>query len=286
MGITTRVTTVYADEPKTPDFTICVLLYGDHLDLAKRCIEPILQLPKKRIELRIGCNAIGPATQDWLDTIFDIKAEDCHSAIRYSTQSNIGKYPMMRNMFHDPNHPIHSPYIMWFDDDSYITTPTNEWLNSVGSQLALHPMCGCIMGTTYAGNQTKWIQMQPWYKGRGFHEAGTYANPIPVMPWFAVGGFWAIRPALIQKLDWPPKNIIHRGGDVMLGEALYQHNIVAQNFYQGVVINADKDGNAHKAPRRGMDPLSVGIDYEPPLTVALHIATKDIDPKLLDYPGL
>ena len=51
-------------------FTVCVLCYGDHVDLAKRCIDSIVKtVDLNHIDLRIGGNKLGSATMDYLQTV-------------------------------------------------------------------------------------------------------------------------------------------------------------------------------------------------------------------------
>jgi hypothetical protein len=291
------VSSVIRQGSSPPEFTICVLLYGENLELAKRCLNSIVQLPDPgRVELRIGMNEVGPATNEFVQALFASENQRGRTVLLYQSTSNRGKYPVMRDMFHDAITPICSPYVMWFDDDSYIKTPTRFWLDRVSAQMQTADMCGTLMSATLAGNQHLWIQLQPWYNGKPISQLGL-GRAVPkstsiarglryYVPQFAVGGWWTIRTKALKKLDWPPPNIIHRGGDFMLGEALRQHDARLVEFSEGVAINADLEGQNHKSPRRGLDPTPVGIDYQPTLTEALHLATKEIPPELLDYPGL
>jgi GT2 family glycosyltransferase len=276
-----------------PTFTICVLLYGDNLPLAERCLNSIVALPDLvRCELRIGMNDCSPDTHDFVGTLFKEENEKGRNVLLYNSTTNRGKYPVARWMFHDPTNPVRGPFIMWFDDDSYITTPTKEWLDGVEAAMNGADMCGVVMRAALAGNQHLWIQMQPWYNGKPLCKGWPASSPNPMLangyfvPGFAVGGWWTVRTNIVNKLDWPPPNIIHRGGDFMFGEALRQNDMKLVNYADGVAVNASLEGASHKATRRGWDPLPVGIDYEPPLTVRLHEATKEIEPAMLDYPGL
>lgn len=258
-----------------PTFTICTLLYGEYPQLAARCLESILSLPDtNRWELRIGMNAVCEETRQYVNRLFQESENTGWRLIKYDSQENICKYPMMRWMFNDHS-TINSPYIMWFDDDSYIKTPTAEWLDSVERTMFECDMCGQPLTCQLQGNQEQWIRMQSWYKGKEVQQPTT----------FVAGGWWTIITDVIKKLMWPPVNIIHRGGDQMLGEALYQNGFKIKHFTDGLGINT-KDGKYGTSERRGLDPLPVGIDYEPQLTTVLHDATRSIKPEMLDYPGL
>jgi hypothetical protein len=269
-----------------PIFTIAVLLYGDHLPLAIRCLRSIIDLPdQEKWELRIGLNDVCCQTRDYVNRLFDSQDKLGCRILLYDSTKNRGKYPVMRWMLHDSCNRVRAPYIMWFDDDSYIATPSGEWLNTAERAMHNADMCGQMMTTALVGNQHLWIRVQPWFAGKDLVKL----KNAYVVPQFAVGGWWIIRTDVLNLLDWPPPNIVHFGGDYMLGEALRQNDYRLKNFREGVVINADFTDKDASAPRRGWtDRLhyTCGYDYEPPLTVMLHDATRNIPPEMLDYPGL
>jgi GT2 family glycosyltransferase len=257
-----------------PTFTIAVLLYGDYLPLAQRCIDSILKLPNPTFwELRIGMNAVSAETYDYVNRLFMTQNERQQRISLYNSVQNIGKYKMMRRILYDEE-PAATPYFMWFDDDSYLTTADPNWLNSIEAVLKHASMCGSIRTTPMLGGQAAWVEVQPWYRGKPLVERDgrKWADR------FAVGGWWTIHTRLLHTLDWPPKNIVHLGGDYMLGEALRQNGYTLAQCERGVRIN--------DAKRRGVTKGLCGIDYSPPLTMVLHRATSSIPPKLLDYPGL
>jgi hypothetical protein len=154
--------------------------------------------------------------------------------------------------------------------------PMGIWLdaviNTMGSNMF---MCGQLLTCALQGDQDKWIRMQPWYAGK------TPANPTT----FVAGGWFTIEITAIEKLDWPPTNIIHRGGDQMLGEACRQNDFELCSFTAGLGINSD-DGQYGTAKRRGWNPLPVGVKYNPSLTQTIHDATQSIPLELLDYPNI
>lgn len=257
-----------------PTATICILLYGDFLQYAQRCLSSILALPSfKDIELRIGMNDAGQPTSNYVRDLVR-----SHTNILYlASDTNIGKYPLMRKMFHEL--PINSPYIMWFDDDSYIKTPTQDWLNNISHLMTRASVCGQIMYCYYENNQHYWITQQPWYKGKPIEQR----NNGYLMNGFPVGGWWCARTQLLKDLDWPPKNLYHRGGDMLFGEALRQANIAPVNYHEGVAINASLETSMDtSAKRRGLNPPVTGRDYNPPLTLVMHDATKNINSNVLE----
>lgn len=278
-----------------PIFTICVLLYGDYPELAKRCLNSLLPFPDNPLcELRIGMNAVGKETREFVDTYCNFHNSCSVNTSLYADNENNGKYPMMRRMLNQD--PVFSPYVIWFDDDSYVISPTNIYykrlydvmeMNYASRQKRL--MTGHLRYINLRGNQEEWIKDQPWYKDKQLQDIpadlSSTLKRIVQIKHFSVGGWWCISTECLKQLDWPPTNITHRGGDYMLGEAMRQNDFAIINYEAGVKINAGGDGNAHTSPRRGLDPLPIGIDYSPQLTTILHRATSNIDPVLLDQPN-
>jgi hypothetical protein len=245
--------------PPTPQVTACVLLYGDYPQLAARCLGPrLLALAKSQdIELRVATNAIGKNTDRFLR---DVWGRGLIAKI-YKNEQNRNKYPVMRDMFHDPDRPITTPYIMWFDDDSCLVDngmPPQAWLN-----LALGQMDGVAqLGSTYTmhlvGNQHLWMRDQPWYTGRVDLQREHNCR-------FCTGGWWITRTELIQQFNWPIPELNHNGGDLLYSQILQQQGLRLKRFNSGVWINADDKGKESNAPRRGTDHrrTPIGWDYKP-----------------------
>lgn len=242
---------------ESQQFTICVLLYGDHPDLAARCLHCLLpHLEGGNVEVRLGLNAVSDATQKVVQTLVD------RGIVRenniYESSENICKYPMMRRMLYDSDNPIRSPYVMWFDDDSYILPGAGKprpWLQLVNEHMQLGDMIGSPYTMGLRGNQHLWIKDQPWYNNKDVAKGAKVK--------FMAGGWWCIRAEILQRYNWPPEAIKHRGGDVMLGELFRQQDLKFHQFKAGVAINADDRGRESKAPRRGYDEDAVGTTYEP-----------------------
>ena len=76
------------------DVTICALLYGDHPDLADRCLRSIVDTVGESAALRIGLNAVSPPVAAW------VKAWARPDEI-WESAENICKYPMMRRLFYE-----------------------------------------------------------------------------------------------------------------------------------------------------------------------------------------
>lgn len=244
-------------------FTICVLLFGDHTVLGHRCLSSIIRACSAAVpaHLRVGLNAVSNRTERFVATLIEsgFLLED-HV---WRSAANIHKYPMMRRMFYDKDRPIETPYVMWFDDDSFIKEEmvgaSPSFLQRVldtmdppaGSKAAAAAMCGAIYTMGLMGSQQQFIEDQPWYRGK----------KIPHSVHFATGGWWTISTSALRQLDYPWPNLDHRGGDVMLGHSLVQNNLVLANFRDGIAVNADGEGRESKAKRRGFDQTPIGVRY-------------------------
>jgi len=238
-------------------FTIFVLLYGDWTPLAMRCIDSIIDGATEVCpeNIRVGVNQGSAETYDYLSLLVnDGRLYDCNI---YWSQENIHKYPMMRQMFYDPDNPIETDYVMWFDDDSFIK-PRNDaaFLRDIESSInnrgvgGMPQMLGGVYTIRLMPQQEEWIKAQPWYTG------SRISNPMR----FATGGWWVLDTQIMRSLDYPWKCLDHRGGDVMLGAAIEQQGIVLRNFRHGVAINADLQGRESKADRRGFDQPPLGVN--------------------------
>jgi hypothetical protein len=178
-------------------------------------------------------------------------------AVVIESKINIHKYPMMRKMFER----VGTPWVVWFDDDSYVITP--GWLTKL-FQLAvrLKQPIG-VFGKKYSFDlhegQLEWIQDAPWFTGQppliAFDSRRLIAS-------FITGGFQLIRTAVIRKLDWPDPRLDHNGGDVMFGEACRQNGILCWDTLPeqyGIVISG--------AERRGFVQRPVGITAFKPIAI-------------------
>lgn len=239
------------------DFTICVLLYGNHFDLALRCLTPLLQGgPIPASHLRIGLNAVCPQTREL--------AYQAAPGYVWEFEENQHKYPVMRQMIHGIS-PICTPYTMWFDDDSYIVQPLAPWLTTVASRMTNADLIGSLYFVSWQGQQRAFVKAQPWYKGKDPAARG-HIN-------FATGGWWTIRTDVLYKFNYPWPELDHRGGDAMLGEMCFQQGLRLKHFRDNVKINASSTGKESAAPRRGFNQDPLGFDFDPGVAEALHRAT-------------
>ncbi len=227
-------------------FTVCVLLYGDHLALASRCLEPLFKAAGLGlINLRIGLNEVCNATLQF------VKDNTPKSCILFEANPQIYKYPMMRRMLYDC--PVDTEYFMWFDDDSFIKEDVGSWFCDVEKIMQSCDMLGSVYTIGYSQEQAAWAKTQPWYTGK----------PINPRPKFATGGWWCVRTDLLKKHDWPIPQLKHSGGDVALGVLVEQQSYRLKHFNKGVAINANDEGKESSATRRGFSgkekPIGTGF---------------------------
>ncbi len=266
-------------DPKTiqrPDFplpvTVCVLVYGDYLNIIKRCLLSLYRHTRPEcFKLRLGVNAPSDKVAEWLKSFI-------HSAPNvervYWHDDNPKKYPVMREMFHDPDAPLDTKWVCWLDDDSHVID--DNWLNSMAAAVGdrhretrpshmngesvdwktdtrVYPrgvhMAGHVFYYHFRGGQESWIREASWYTGRSFRLDSSKKPPKPKSD-FATGGYWFVTAEAIRACDWPDARIGHNGGDIMMGEAVYQQGFGLIQHHAGVRIS--------DAPRRGYNEQAVG----------------------------
>lgn len=227
-------------------FDVNVLLYGDHRDLARRCLESIQKTidPKLAAVVRIGLNAVTPQVKDEAWRLASKMPVITH--IYWETSNrNVWKYPMMRKMIRDRERPVEAPYVMWFDDDSFLVDRSDRlwWSKAEIATRGPQTVTGSVYKLTkgFRGPQFSWIEGQPWFKQRN----------IQGIPRFAQGAWWMAKTIFLDRWDYPFPELRHNGGDSMLGELLHQQGHTIKHWNTGVAINADHRGAESAAKRRG-----------------------------------
>lgn len=207
--------------------TIFVLCYGDHLDLAKRCIESIISnTPRNRFDLRVALNQPSDKVYEYILNLGDIVSKV------YLDKDSRKKYPAMREMFWDKDHPIKTNYLIWFDDDSFCLT--SKWLVQLGEVIVKNHLQGYrLYGTKFIHdlmiykkkgfNPEKWFHEASWWKNTWMHMAkGSRLGPNGHEILFVTGGFWALCTETMRLADIPDKRLNHNGGDGTIGEQINQ----------------------------------------------------------------
>jgi len=249
-------------------FTVFVLLYGDHLELARRSLGSIAYNcdPALCRSIRVGMNAVSDRSRAAaLELLTTIVPAGVETLVYDAGPHNRLKYPMMRKMFNDPKHRVVTPHTMWFDDDSCIDPDTDyTWWRRVYDRMQQADMIGKLYTFPVAPRQRQAIEAQPWYTGK----------LVPGKFTFATGGWWACRTKHLQRWDYPFRQLTHNGGDTVLGELMRQQGLSLRNFSEGVWINADEHGNASKAPRRGESRKPLWYNYPADEDTAAYHAFK------------
>lgn len=234
-------------------FTIFVLMYGAYYEMHKRCLDAILETcPAERIDLRIGSNELCDKSVEMIDAHVQAGRVRRH----YRHKENLKKYPVMREMFHDPDLPIETKWIIWFDDDS-MCDKNKDWLNILSRDIAAHPeadMFGPLRILALRDDQPDWIRRAPWYKNKFFRDKNGSPTPNGDKVLFAVGAFWALRTDAMRKSDIPCARLGHNGGDWTIGEQLWQAGFRLKNWSSNKNII---DWSCH--PRRGYRERHPGI---------------------------
>lgn len=240
-------------------FTIFVLLYGDHFDLAKRCLESIINnAPANRIDLRVAMNQ--PSDQV-LEYVLGFKEGTITHD--YIDQRDRLKYPAMREMFHDPRCPITTKYLLWFDDDSWVID--KKWLSLLGREIvANHPHGARLFGPRYVHDlkplqrpghdPTAWFREAPWWTGQQLKvKGGAREAPNGHLIEFASGGFWALHVKTMKQAGIPDARLVHNGGDITIGEMVHQAGGKVRDF----------SPRPHKTPVRWSDAEPRGASVKP-----------------------
>ena len=216
--------------------TAFILFYGgdEYHNMHKTCLESFLNTtPRDRIDLRVGSNALCKRSVDLIEACVEKGWITKH----YRHLGNDYKYPVMREMFHDPEMPITTKWVLWFDDDSFCT-PDQNWLYTLCSNIAQHHksqnahMFGAKLYWSANEKQRKIMESRPWHRGREWRAKNGKPSPNGNKIIFATGGFWAITREAIVAGDIPDlgTGLTHNGGDWQIGEQLYQAGFNLKHF--------------------------------------------------------
>ena len=223
--------------------SVNVLLYGDFPDLARRCLNSIIDTIDVGYvtDIRIGLNAVGERTRAIaIDAAY--KSPVVTRLYEEEHRQNVMKYPLMRRMLHDPDNPITAERAMWFDDDSFVTGGKGFWKRTA-------EIC---KGSAVAGQ--KWRPSYSWTPKEleMIRKQAWFVKDFGERPTFTTGGWWTASMEFLRKWDYPFLSLRHNGGDVILGELCRQQGVTVRDFCEGVAINADANGVGCRSKRRGL----------------------------------
>jgi hypothetical protein len=203
-------------------FTVFLLMYGNETHYHRNSLTSILHtIPRQRRRVRIGCNQVCAATQQWLSQLLD---EQQIEKVYWHT-TNDKKYPVMRQMFYDPELPIATNYLIWFDDDTHAVDP--QWCRKLCCVIAEeHPSGARLYGPALKWHFTKpqmqWLRTRPWFGKRDVRLSNGTPAPNGNYSHFASGWFWALHTDTMRAADIPDVQLGHNGGDYIIGEQLWQ----------------------------------------------------------------
>lgn len=244
--------------------SVCVLLYGDHPELARRCLGTLgvaLSAGVRHVQdVRVGLNYVSDRTrrfqEEWAQEYWD---KHRFRVISYVPDRRVGKYPLMRRMFYDEDDPL-AELAMWFDDDTFFRSHPSEWWSDIMARMESCHMIGQHRWhMPVQGNQWEWVKTQPWYNSAVGMPGKLHGKFVFK---FCQGAWWVIRRTVLHDLNWPIPELNHNGGDSMLGEALRHRGCVVGDYDKGLRINADGNGKHSGAKRRGMSEPVIGKHYK------------------------
>ncbi len=164
----------------------------------------------------------------------------------------------MRQLFHDPENPITTKWIVWFDDDSLANKDTQWYPHLAQKIIAEYPkkarMVGDLRFWTLNAAQRDWAKGRPWWKGRNLQTKQKSEAPNGQHVFFAAGGFWAIETETMRDAMIPDPVIGHNGGDYMVGLQLWQqgYRTAAWNHRKTHVLTSS-------VGRRGINEIHTGM---------------------------
>lgn len=237
-------------------FTTFVLLYGNYPDIHRQCLDALLTtLPPDRCDLRLGSNELCAESVQYIEELQATGRVSLH----YRNATNRKKYPVMREMFRDPEHPITTPWLLWLDDDTLVNQDP-RWAEKLAQSIVAnfdrperYRMWGRKLLSHFNASQIAWVRQASWFRGRPLRDTGGRPTPSGNCTHFAVGAFWAAHVPSLLAADIPDVRIGHNGGDIMIGEQLWQQGFNVYPWMKGKEL---VNWSAHE--RRGLNEKLAG----------------------------
>lgn len=213
--------------------TVCVLCYGNYFETQRQCLDSILRtVPAGQLDLRVACNAVGPATLDYVRQLPGLTK-------LYTNHHNRFKYPAMRQLLHDPEHPLTTSYVAWFDDNTRVVNP--RWLALLNDEIARQrsdvgaygPLMYYSLRLHRTRDPRKWFAGAGWYRGLPLRTQRGTPAPNGDTIHFVADWFLVLRTDAIRLADIPDPRLRQRGGDIVIGEQLYQNGWQLKQFNSG-----------------------------------------------------
>lgn len=240
--------------------TIYVLCYGDYAELHRRVMNSLSEfLPRhgnlvdeNECRVVVWCNQV---SSDGLLAIRSAANSIGHCKV-IQHHGNMPKYQVMRTLWRTEDTRPKSKWVLWLDDDTYITKP--DWWAKTRAFLGSTPDA-CYVGQRWyvhhLEGQWDFIKAAKWFKGAEPEMLPTRKKGVKKPGiWFMTGGYVWLKTDLIDRLDWPDERLVHNGGDTLLGEAVRQQGLPRHRFDYGVAVN--------KAKRRGRSDRPAGTKHD------------------------
>ena len=216
--------------------TVCVLCYGPHTELARKCLNSLFaSVPAERLDVRVATNQVPQATIDYIRTMPITKL--------YINSENRHKYPVMREMFYDEKRPIETKYFLWLDDDTWVVKP--QWIDDLCQTIINNHhynfrMYGNLMYhdlkhySKNGGRPDQWFKAAKWYRNKQFRvRGGQVEAPNGSVIDFAVGWCWAMETVAMRAANVPCPRLGHNGGDITIGEQMHQAGYGIKQWNRG-----------------------------------------------------
>lgn len=233
--------------------TVYVLCYGNYITIHRRVLNSLVRyLPHDEARVVVWGNELGSVSRGYIEAAL----RSFKSSWFYAYDGNMPKYKVMRKLWHEDQETApQTPWILWLDDDTYISQP--DWWKKTQDFL------GERADTQYAGQlwyvhhlpgQWDFIKESSWFKGVPPEMLPTRAGPPKPGIRFATGSYLWLRTDTMRLLNWPDQRLNHNGGDTLLGEAVRQHGVPRRHCAYGVLVN--------KAKRRGFSEKPAGSSID------------------------
>jgi len=232
--------------------TILVLLRGKETKLHKKCLESITKtVPDTRRDLRVMALDVPKETIEYL---VEISPDLC-----YIKSEDIGKYPAMRQMLWDDKNPITTSYVAWFDDTAFVNH--GDWLNVLAKTISCQKPGIGMFGTRqyYTLEDPRdrlWFEQANWHFGRPLRLRTGVPAPNGNTIHFIADWFWVAKTEAIKVCNIPDERLLNQGGDITVGEQLYQggYKIMEINHAKALVYSAAGKFRGEHAKKGGVYP--------------------------------
>lgn len=208
------------------------LIYGNYHPLHKRFVTslrealPSSEIRNGSIKVTIWGNEPCEQTKTLMNGIPEF---GWHPSV-----SNTPKYTLMREKMFSLTDPDDFDWMVWFDDDSWLTDPGRWWRTMMEFIETRKVQNVCYIGEPWFWcwwpGQWEFVTQSKWFKGLPVDKDKKGRARVE----FAQGGLWWLRSDLRKQLEWPDHRLSHNGGDTLLGEAVRQQGLPFHKVYKKI----------------------------------------------------